>query len=142
MPKLMICGSGVGSCDHLVVWGEAPEVSFHRRRLAFERRAQASSRLAEGHRRRRRAAALTGRARRYPWPRGDDAGPCRVVAFTADHQFPGDARQLVGERHGGEFRRLARHQIAQPGRGMSLALVDLLDDRGGARSRRPAGRGL
>src|SRR5438309_2597265 len=96
------------------VFGARPRCIVSPTAASFRAPRAVSSRLAAGHRRRRRAAALTARARCYTWPRGDDAGPCRVVAFTADHQFPGDACNLVGERHGGELRRLARHQIAQP----------------------------
>src|SRR5262245_22653549 len=57
-----------------------------------------------------------------------------IVAFAAHHQFPGDARGLVGERHGGELGRLACDQLAQPGRGAaSAAAFDLPNHRGGAR---------
>src|SRR5215471_247680 len=82
-----------------------------------------SSRLAYGHRRRRREAALTTRARRYSAGRGNEAGWhwMGVVAFAADHQLPGDARRFVGERHRGELGWLAPDQPNQPGRGMSFS---------------------
>src|SRR5262245_41746570 len=40
--------------------------------------------------------------------------PCctaMVIALATDHQFPDDARGLVGERHGGQLRRLARRSF-------------------------------
>ena len=39
-----------------------------------------------------------------------------VVGLAARHQLPGDARRLVGERHGGELGRLALQQRDEPGR--------------------------
>ena len=51
---------------------------------------------------------------------GRRAAALRVVAFAADHQLPGDARGLVGQRHGRELGRLALEELDQPGRGMCL----------------------
>src|SRR4029453_11538540 len=44
----------------------------------------------------------------------DDMG--RIVVLAADHQPPGDAGHLVGQRHGGELGRLALQQLDQPPR--------------------------
>ena len=38
---------------------------------------------------------------------------CGVV-FPRNHQFPGDARHLVGQCHGGQFRRLAFEEFGKP----------------------------
>src|ERR1700733_11839576 len=102
--------------------------------LSWQRHAQAGSRLAAGHRRRRREAALTTRARRYTGGRGDEATGCapRIVALAADHELPGDARGLVGECDCGEFRLLAADEVSQPGRGVAALFAHLLDHRGGA----------
>ena len=54
-----------------------------------------------------------------------------VIVLATDHQFPDDARSLVGERDGGQLRRLARKQRRQPGRATAAPSADLLDDRRG-----------
>ena len=46
-----------------------------------------------------------------------------VVALAADHQFPGDACGLVGQRHRGQLRRLAPNELRQPGRGRPRPLL-------------------
>src|SRR6202022_2044554 len=109
----------------------------------WERRERAWSRLACGHPRRGREAALTRRARRYPAGRGNEATRCplRIIALAADHQLPGDARHLVGQRHGGELWRLAFEQFEPPGRGMPAPLAALLDPPGCSRHQ-PAAQGL
>src|SRR5271154_2392232 len=56
-----------------------------------------------------------------------------VVALAAGHELPGDARGLVGERHGGELLGLALQELGQPGRGPGAAAFDLLDVGRGAR---------
>ena len=43
----------------------------------------------------------------------------RLVRLAADHQLPGDAGELVGQRHCGELWRLALEKLDQPGRGMA-----------------------
>src|SRR5215216_557767 len=110
------------------------------RRPRSQRRAQASSRLAAGHRRRRREAALTMRAWCYAAGRGNEAAwwQMRIVAFAADHQLPHDASGLVGESHSGKFGRLAFDEPIQPGRGIifTSALADLLDHSRGADDQR------
>src|SRR5207237_4415637 len=63
-----------------------------------------------------RSRAL-GRGSIAPLPGSDCA--VTVVALAADHQLPGDARRLIGERHGGKLRRLALDERQQPGRGLS-----------------------
>src|ERR1700756_2532468 len=81
------------------------------------RRAQPRSRLAAGHRRRRRAAVLTavstasgssqlGARLSLPWP---------AIGLLAHHHRPTDARHFVGERAGGELALLGREQFDQPG---------------------------
>src|SRR5450756_1860099 len=60
------------------------------------------------------------------------SGECRwhpraVVTLARRHQLPGDAGDLVGERHRREFRRLALHQGDQPGRRMAATVPHLLD---------------
>ena len=81
------------------------------------RRAQPRSRLAAGHRRRRRAAVLTavstasgssqvGARLILPWP---------AIGLLAHHHRPTDARHLVGERAGGELALLGCEQFDQPG---------------------------
>ena len=79
---------------------------------ACRRRAEPRSRLAAGHRRRRREAALTAARTARHCPRWT-----ATVLLAADHQLPGDAGQLVGQRHRRQLRRLARNQRRQPGRG-------------------------
>src|SRR5271157_5307285 len=46
----------------------------------------------------------------------------RGVSFTGKHHLPGDARCLVGQRHGGQLRRLALEKRGKPGRRLSAAL--------------------
>jgi hypothetical protein len=81
---------------------------------------------------------LTARARRYPGRRGRRRGAAAwvgavgIVVFAADHQLPGDARGLVGERHRGELGRLAGKEGEEPRRGPVAPAPCLLDDRGGA----------
>ena len=55
-----------------------------------------------------------------------------IVGLAADHQLPGNARRLVGERHGGKLRRLALDKRCQPGRRVPTRLPGVLDHRGGA----------
>ena len=54
----------------------------------------------------------------------------RVVVLAADHQLPGDAGHLVGQRHGGQLGRLALEELEEPGRGHGLCRAGLLDHRG------------
>ncbi len=85
--------------------------------ISARRRAQPRSRLAAGHRRRRRAAVLTavstasgsgqvGARLILPWP---------AIGLLAHHHRPTDARHLVGERAGGELALLGCEQFDQPG---------------------------
>jgi hypothetical protein len=82
-------------------------------------------------------SGLDGAARCYPVGQGRRrgtaarAGAVRIVAFAADHQFPGDARGLVSERHGGELGRFAGEDVDEPGRGTAAPTPHLLDDRRG-----------
>src|SRR5215469_8645868 len=46
--------------------------------------------------------------------------PARLVAFPTDHQLPGNASHLVGQRYGGQLGWLAPDKLEQPGRGRSL----------------------
>ena len=55
--------------------------------------------------------------RRLVHPGRDDMG--RIVVLAADHQLPGDAGHLVGQRHGGELGRFALQQLDQPRRGLA-----------------------
>src|SRR3989442_1819502 len=63
-----------------------------------------------------------------------------IVAFAADHQLPGDARDLIGQRYRGELGRLALEKLDQPGPGMSASSLDLLDHGGGADDQHAAQR--
>jgi hypothetical protein len=44
------------------------------------------------------------------------------IALARDHQLPGDAGHLVGQRHGGQLRRLALETLGEPGLGLAAAL--------------------
>src|SRR5208283_6216160 len=52
-----------------------------------------------------------------------------VVSFPCQHHLPGDAGGLVGQRHGGQLRRLALEKFGQPRRCLAAALS--LPDHGG-----------
>src|SRR5437763_4843514 len=72
-----------------------------------------------------------------------------IVVLSADHQLPGDAGHLVGQRHGGELGRFALEQLGKPRRGMALcslpgagfAAPHLLDH-GGCANHQHAAQGL
>src|SRR5882757_10304625 len=53
--------------------------------------------------------------------------PRSVVTLAGRHQLPGDASNLVGERHSGKLRRLALQQRHHPRRWMATAMLRLLD---------------
>src|SRR5580698_937389 len=59
--------------------------------------------------------------------------PRTVVTLARRQQLPGDAGNLVGERHRRELRRLARQQRHEPGCRTAAALLRLLDDGGSSR---------
>src|SRR5579863_7986661 len=67
-------------------------------------------------------------------PRSDRCRP--AVDFAADHHRPQRAGHLVGERHGGEFFGLARHEGEKPRRGE--ARFGGADRRGGTEHQEPA----
>jgi hypothetical protein len=52
--------------------------------------------------------------------------PVRVVAFATDHQLPGDARRLVGQRHRGQLLRLAVDRPASQGECLAGLLLTCL----------------
>jgi hypothetical protein len=58
-------------------------------------------------------------------------GDCGLgaVGFPGHHHLPGDTRGLVGQRNGGQFRRLALEQRGEPGRRLTAA-QSMLDHRG------------
>ena len=88
---------------------------------AWLRRGEPRSRLAAGHRHRRREAALTA---------ARPARCCPMVAtirLARHHHLPGDARRLVGQCHRRQLRRLARNHPGQPRRGLRAAAAYLLD---------------
>src|SRR6202011_2990194 len=64
--------------------------------------------------------------------------PHAVVTFARRHQLPGDAGNLVGERHRREFWRLALQQGDQPRRRVAPAAPNLLDHRGRPRYQQAA----
>ena len=55
----------------------------------------------------------------------------RAVRFACQHHLPGNARGLVGQRHGGQLRRLALEKCGKPGRRLTAA-HSMLDHRGSA----------
>src|SRR5208282_470024 len=48
-------------------------------------------------------------------------GAFGVVSFPCQHHLPGDAGGLVGQRHGGQLRRLALEKFGQPRRRLAAA---------------------
>src|SRR5258706_11796705 len=84
-----------------------------------------------GRRIRRPADLLSGDSRCARHPRA-------VVTFARRHQLPGDAGNLVGERHGREFWRLALQHGKQPRRRTATATPNLLDHCGRSRHQQPA----
>jgi hypothetical protein len=80
------------------------------------RRAQLRSRLAEGHRRRRRAAVLTAAstASGYGQVGAWLILPRPTEIPLAHHYRPADPRHFVGECAGGDFARLGGEQFRQP----------------------------
>jgi hypothetical protein len=57
----------------------------------------------------------------------------RSLASICDHQLPGDAGHLVGQRHGDQLRRFALEKVEDPGRPASAA-SNMLDYGGGPMS--------
>src|SRR5271169_513075 len=60
---------------------------------------------------------------------GSAPGARTIIALPAGHQLPGDAGDLVGERHRDQLRRLAVQQVLQPRPGPPAAAADLTDQR-------------
>jgi len=89
------------------------------------RRAQPRSRLAAGHRRRRRAAVLTAGSTASGY---GQVGtwlilPRQTEILLAHHHRPADPRHFVGERASGDFARLVASNFATQG----SCLARLLD---------------
>lgn len=89
------------------------------------------------------SSGSAGAANRRPADLSSGEGRCArhpraVVTLTRRHQLPGDAGDLVGERHGRELWRLALQQSEQPGRRMAAAAPSLLDHRGRPRYQQAA----
>src|SRR5215469_1830537 len=61
-------------------------------------------------------------------PGRDDMGG--IIVMSADHQLPGDAGPLVGQRHSGELGRFALQQLGEPRRWMAFTAPHLLDHGG------------
>jgi len=71
--------------------------------------------------------------------RGSRVGP---VSLAAHHELPGDACDLVGQRHGHEFRRLAPKQIQELGRRLLAAPLPDPPKKGGGPDDQSAAQGL
>src|SRR6266581_6310964 len=71
-------------------------------------------------------------SKRSAAPRPRSGGVVAVIVTAADHQLPGYACCLVGERDRRELGRFALEQRDQPGRWVSASLANLLDQSGGA----------
>src|SRR5512133_3425283 len=120
LPKGLVA-SAVSLFDRRGRFFVRPEGPFLRPDLGSgRRRAQLRSRLAAGHRRRRRAAVLTAASTA---PGSDGSGPSSgdaaglAVGFAGDQHGPGDARGLGGLCEHGDLDRPAGEDAALPGGG-------------------------